>query len=114
MQTSLTWLGRLTGDPTEGDWKRLLDLLARVPADGLNADQRPPRQRRSMSDIVVTSDAGWAEASHLHSAASRTIVVRESGLLNIENGDRPWLDLPSASADLDSLSGLWGRACHAA
>ena len=26
MQTSLTWLGRLTGDPTEGDWKRLLDV----------------------------------------------------------------------------------------
>ncbi len=99
---------------SEADWKRLLDLLALVPAEGLKADQRPTRQRRSMSEIVVTSDAGWAEASHLHSAASRTIVVRESGLLNIENGDRPWLDLPSASADLDSLSGLWGRACHAA
>jgi len=26
VQTSLTWLGRLTGDPTEGDWKRLLDV----------------------------------------------------------------------------------------
>ena len=26
MQTSLTWLGRLTGDPTEADWKQLLDV----------------------------------------------------------------------------------------
>jgi RNA polymerase sigma-70 factor, ECF subfamily len=26
VQTSLTWLGRLTGDPTESDWKRLLDV----------------------------------------------------------------------------------------
>lgn len=26
MQTSLTWLGRLAGDPTEGDWRRLLDV----------------------------------------------------------------------------------------
>ena len=25
METSLTWLGRLTGDPTPGDWKQLLD-----------------------------------------------------------------------------------------
>lgn len=99
---------------SEADWKRLLDLLARVPAEGLNADQRLPRQRRSMSEIVVTSEAGWVEAAHLHSAASRTIVVRESGLLNIDVGDRPWLDLPSAAADLDSLSGLWARACHAA
>ena len=26
MQTSLTWLGRLAGEPTEGDWKKLLDV----------------------------------------------------------------------------------------
>jgi RNA polymerase sigma-70 factor (ECF subfamily) len=26
VQTSLTWLGRLAGDPSEGDWKRLLDV----------------------------------------------------------------------------------------
>ena len=26
METSLTWLGRLTGSPTEGDWKQLLDV----------------------------------------------------------------------------------------
>jgi RNA polymerase sigma-70 factor (ECF subfamily) len=26
VQTSLTWLGRLTGDATEGDWKQLLDV----------------------------------------------------------------------------------------
>jgi RNA polymerase sigma-70 factor (ECF subfamily) len=26
LQTSLTWLGRLAGDPTEGDWNRLLDV----------------------------------------------------------------------------------------
>ena len=26
VQTSLTWLGRLAGDPTEGDWKQLLDV----------------------------------------------------------------------------------------
>ena len=58
---------------SEADWKRLLDLLARVPTEGLNPKQLPPRQRRSMSEIVVTSEAGWVEASHLHSAASRTI-----------------------------------------
>ena len=26
VETSLTWLGRLTGSPTEGDWKQLLDV----------------------------------------------------------------------------------------
>ena len=26
MQTSLTWLGRLAGEPTEGDWRKLLDV----------------------------------------------------------------------------------------
>lgn len=26
METSLTWLGRLTGSPTEGDWRQLLDV----------------------------------------------------------------------------------------
>jgi RNA polymerase sigma-70 factor (ECF subfamily) len=25
VETSLTWLGRLTGSPTEGDWRQLLD-----------------------------------------------------------------------------------------
>jgi RNA polymerase sigma-70 factor (ECF subfamily) len=26
VETSLTWLGRLAGSPTEGDWKQLLDV----------------------------------------------------------------------------------------
>jgi RNA polymerase sigma-70 factor (ECF subfamily) len=26
VETSLTWLGRLTGSPTEGDWRQLLDV----------------------------------------------------------------------------------------
>lgn len=35
MQTSLTWLGRLAGDPNEGDWKQLLEVYGSLLRDWL-------------------------------------------------------------------------------
>ena len=35
METSLTWLGRLTGDATEGDWRRLLEVYGPLLRDWL-------------------------------------------------------------------------------
>lgn len=98
---------------SEADRRRLSDLLARVPAAGLDQSPRILRGGRSVSQILITTDIVWDGAHAVHSAQSRFIVVtpecRDLGLMA-----RPWIGISSRTGDLDSLRDLWGRACHAA
>jgi len=108
-------LGRevITVGASESDWRRLLDQMARVPVGGLSETSRPRTRGRSVSEMVITTELSWGTASAVHSAESRTIVVR-SETQSAEDDHRPWLEVAVTPADLDSLASRWGRACHAA
>ena len=53
METSLTWLGRLTGSPTEGDWKQLLDVYGPLLADWLARSGVPAADRDDLVQEVL-------------------------------------------------------------
>ena len=72
----------------ESDWRRLLDLMARVPVGGLSETSRPRSRGRAVSEMVITTEMSWGTASAVHSAESRTIVVR-SETPSEENEHRP-------------------------
>lgn len=98
---------------SESDWRRLLDLLARVPALGLDHAPRVARGGRSVSQILITTDAAWDGAHAIHSAESRSIVVSDEDRAPFHSS-RPWIQIASSTTALESLRDLWGRACHAA
>lgn len=53
METSLTWLGRLTGSPTEGDWKQLLDVYGPLLGDWLARSGVPAADRDDLIQEVL-------------------------------------------------------------
>ena len=53
METSLTWLGRLTGSPTAGDWKQLLDVYGPLLADWLARSGVPAADRDDLTQEVL-------------------------------------------------------------
>ena len=53
METSLTWLGRLTGSPTESDWKQLLDVYGPLLAGWLTRSGVPAADRDDLVQEVL-------------------------------------------------------------
>jgi RNA polymerase sigma-70 factor (ECF subfamily) len=53
VETSLTWLGRLTGTPTEGDWKQLLDVYGPLLGNWLARAGVPPTDRDDLIQEVL-------------------------------------------------------------
>ena len=53
METSLTWLGRLTGSPAEGDWKQLLDVYGPLLAGWLARSGVPAADRDDLIQEVL-------------------------------------------------------------
>ena len=53
METSLTWLGRLTGSPAEGDWKQLLDVYGPLLAGWLARSGVPAGDRDDLIQEVL-------------------------------------------------------------
>ncbi len=54
METSLTWLGRLAGDaPTDGDWRRLLDVYGPLLSCWLARAGVPPADRDDLIQEVL-------------------------------------------------------------
>jgi RNA polymerase sigma-70 factor, ECF subfamily len=53
VETSLTWLGRLTGSPTESDWKQLLDVYGPLLAGWLARSGVPAADRDDLVQEVL-------------------------------------------------------------
>ena len=53
METSLTWLGRLTGSPSAGDWKQLLDVYGPLLAGWLAKSGVPATDRDDLVQEVL-------------------------------------------------------------
>ena len=53
METSLTWLGRLTGAPSEGDWKQLLDVYGALLRGWLARSGVAPADRDDLVQEVL-------------------------------------------------------------
>jgi RNA polymerase sigma-70 factor (ECF subfamily) len=53
LETSLTWLGRLTGSPTEGDWRQLLDVYGPLLAGWLARAGVPAADRDDLIQEVL-------------------------------------------------------------
>jgi len=53
VETSLTWLGRLTGSPTEGDWKQLLDVYGPLLLGWLARSGVPAADRDDLVQEVL-------------------------------------------------------------
>ena len=122
MQTSLTWLGRLAGSPTDGDWRQLLDVygpllrgwMARtgVPA----ADHDDLTQEVLMVVVAKVNDfdhrgpgafRGWLRGILANRVGD--YLRRERGRVAAGGGSDARAQL-EALADPDShLSRLWDR-----
>lgn len=63
METSLTWLDRLVASPTEGDWRRLLDVYGPLLGAWLSRLGVPPADRDDLTQevliVVVREVAGF-------------------------------------------------------
>jgi len=95
------------------DWCRFMDRLARIPVTGIDQVPRVVWRGRTMSQIVVTTEAAWAGLPAMTSAESRSIVVyREEPAFSEQ--EHPWIGLSTRDRGLSGFRDLWVRACHVA
>jgi RNA polymerase sigma-70 factor (ECF subfamily) len=97
VETSLTWLGRLTGSPTEGDWRQLLDAYGPLIGGWLARSGVPSADRDDLVQEVLL------------------VVVREVAAFDRRRPGafRGWLRMILANRVRDYFRGRAGRAVAA-
>lgn len=122
METSLTWLGRLTGSPTDGDWRQLLDVYGPLLRAWLTRTGVPAADHDDLAQevlMVVVAKVGDFEyrgpgafRGWLRGILANRVgdyLRRESGRAAAGGGSDAREQL-EALADPDSpLSRLWDR-----
>lgn len=114
METSLTWLGRLAGDATDADWRRLVDTYGPLLDGWLTRAGVPPADRDDLTqDVLIVVVRRVSEFDHRGPGAFRAWL---RGILanNVKKFFRtrdtsPAVDL-DAIADPESVLGRqWDR-----
>ncbi len=122
METSLTWLGRLIGNPTEGDWRQLLDVYGPLLRGWLARAGVPAAERDDLTqEVLIVVVEKVNEFDHRGPGAfrgwlRRILANRVGDYLRREDGraaaggGSDARDRLEALADPDSpLSRLWDR-----
>ena len=122
METSLTWLGRLTGSPAAGDWKQLLDAYGPLLSGWVARSGVPAADRDDLvQDVLLVVVREVAAFEHRGPGAFRgwlrTILanrvrdyLRRRAGRAVAAGGGGAADLLDALADPDSaLSAAWDR-----
>jgi RNA polymerase sigma factor (sigma-70 family) len=122
VETSLTWLGRLTGAPTEGDWKKLLDVYAPLLRVWLaRAGVAAPDHDDLIQEVLMAIIRDVGEFEHRGTGAFRawlrTILanrVRDyfrnrTGRAVAAGGSEAWKRLDELADSESPISRLWDR-----
>ena len=115
METSLTWLGRLAGAPTEGDWKQLLDgygplLHGWLARSGVAAADRDDLVQEVLMVVVRRVGEFDRRGPGAFRAWLRAILanhLRKYFRDRPESG--PAIDLDAVAADDSVLGRAWDR-----
>ena len=115
METSLTWLGRLAGAPTEGDWKQLLDVYGPLLRTWLARAGVPPADRDDLTQevlVVVVRRVGEFDrrGSGAFRAWLRAILANHlKKYFRERRPGAPVLDLDAVAAEDSALGRAWDR-----
>ena len=115
METSLTWLGRLTGSPTESDWKQLLDVYGPLLAGWLARSGVPAADRDDLiQEVLMVVVRRVSEFDHRGPGAFRAWLrgilanhLRKYFRDRPESG--PAIDLDAVAAADSVLGRQWDR-----
>lgn len=114
METSLTWLGRLTDGATDADWRRLLDIYGPLLAAWLARTGVPPAERDDLVQevlIVVTQQVGQFEhrGPGAFRAWLRGILANHVRKFFRNRSTAPSLDLDEVADPHSELGRRWDR-----
>ncbi len=114
MLTSLTWLGRLTGAPTEGDWKQLLDGYGPLLRRWLTRAGVPAADHDDlMQEVMMVVVAQVADFEHRGPGAFRgwlrAILANHVRKFFRTRPEAPSVDLEAVADPHSELGRLWDR-----
>jgi RNA polymerase sigma-70 factor (ECF subfamily) len=115
MQTSLTWLGRLAGDPIEGDWKQLLDVYGPLLRAWLSRSGVPATDHDDLiQDVLMVVVRRVSEFEHRGPGAFRAwlrsiLANRTRKYFRDRPPSSPAIDLDAVAAADSVLGRQWDR-----
>ncbi|MFL5342375.1 MAG: RNA polymerase sigma factor [Gemmataceae bacterium] len=114
MQTSLTWLGRLTDDPTEGDWKQLLDGYGPLLHGWLARSGVPAADHDDLvQEVLIVVVGRVAEFEHRGPGAFRAwlrgILANHVRKFFRTRPEAPAIDLDAVADPHSELGRAWDR-----
>ena len=114
METSLTWLDRLTTAPSGPDWRRLVDVYAPLLADWLARAGVPASDRDDLvQEVLVAVVRRVAEFDRRGPGAFRAwirgILANQVGKYFRDRHTHPDLDPDQLAADDSVLARRWDR-----
>ena len=114
METSLTWLGRLTGDATDADWRRLVDAYGPLLAAWLARAGVPAADRDDLvQDVLMVVVRRVAEFDCRGPGAFRAwlrgIVANHARKFFRTRRESPAVDLDQLAGSDTALSRVWDR-----
>lgn len=116
METSLTWLGRLTTAPSDPDWRRLVDLYGPLLGDWLARAGVPPADRDDLTQevllVLIREVAGFdRRGPGAFRAWLRTILGNRVRAYFRGRAGRPATGdrLEELADPASALSGVWDR-----
>lgn len=114
METSLTWLGRLTDVPTDADWRRLVEVYGPLLAAWLARTGVPPADRDDLvQDVLIVVVRRVAGFDHRGPGAFRAwlrgIVANRTRDHFRTRRTEPAVDLDQLAGDDTAMSRIWDR-----
>ena len=114
METSLTWLGRLTGDATDADWRRLVDAYGPLLAAWLARAGVPAADRDDLvQDVLMVVVRRVAEFDRRGPGAFRAwlrgIAANHIRKFFRTRRESPAVDLDQLAGSDTALSRVWDR-----
>ncbi|HLW67558.1 MAG TPA: sigma-70 family RNA polymerase sigma factor [Gemmataceae bacterium] len=114
METSLTWLGRLAGDPTDRDWKRLLEVYGPLLRGWLVRSGVPAADHDDLiQEVLIVVVAHVADFEHRGPGAFRAwlrgILANHTRKFFRTRSENPSVDLDAVADPHSELGKLWDR-----
>lgn len=114
METSLTWLGRLAGDPSDADWRRLVDSYGPLLAAWLARAGVPAADRDDLvQEVLMVVVRRVAEFEYRGPGAFRAwlrgIVANHARKFFRTRREAPAVDLDQLAGSDTALSRVWDR-----